>query len=291
MKTLKGIIIKGTGGFYYVEVADSVYECRARGILRKMRITPVVGDICQISVPENGVCMVESIEERKNLLVRPPLANLDRLFIIVSACDPAPNALLIDRMIASAEDKGIEPVLVFTKNDLADAEEYFSIYSKAGFTAIKIDYNTGEGIEQVRALLAGCVSGFAGNSGVGKSTLLNALEPTLNLQTGEISRKLGRGRHTTRTAELFSLCGGRIADTAGFSSFDDSFGDAVSTENLPYAFREFADYLGKCKFTSCAHVCEKGCAVLEAVRAGEIAQSRHESYCALYQEAKDRKDW
>lgn len=297
-KEYEGIIIKGIGGFYYVEVADTVYECRGRGSLRgkvkRERITPLAGDRCIITVHPDGLASLDKILERRNYLLRPPLANLDNLFIIVSVCDPQPNTLVIDRFIALAEHKGINPVIVLTKLDLADDGGLGDIYRNAGFTVIEADYSESgaEFADEIRNIMCGKISGFAGNTGVGKSTLLNAICPELQRETGEISKKLGRGRHTTRETELFSLSfGGKIADTPGFSSFDGEFAEYILKEDLPDTFREFADYAGDCKFTGCSHTCEKGCAVLAAVAEGEIAQSRHESYLALYNEVKDIKEW
>ncbi len=292
MNTFEGIIIKGIGGFYYVEVAETVYECKARGLFRKQNITPTVGDRCRIEVPDNGFASIAEILPRNNILVRPALANLDKLIIVVSACKPRPNYLIIDRLTSAAVDKGIKPIIAITKTDLASAEELSLVYEKACIDTVRIDYETGDGIERIRAELKGCVSGFAGNSGVGKSTLINAVEPELKLATGEISDKLGRGRHTTRSAELFNLSfGGKIADTPGFASFDGDFGEPIDKDNLQFCFPEFEPYIGKCKFTSCAHLCERGCEIVEAVNRGDIAKQRHESYCALYREAKERKEW
>lgn len=297
-KEYEGIIIKGIGGFYYVETADTLYECRGRGSLRGKgkgdRITPLAGDRCVITVHPDGLASLDKILERRNYLLRPPLANLDNLFIVVSVCDPQPNTLVIDRFIALAEHKGINPVIVLTKLDIADDGGLGEIYRNAGFTVIEADYSD-EGADfadEIRGIMRGKISGFAGNTGVGKSTLLNAICPELQRETGEISKKLGRGRHTTRETELFSLSfGGKIADTPGFSSFDGEFAEYILKEDLPDAFREFADYAADCRFTGCSHTCEKGCAVLAAVKEGEIAQSRHDSYVALYNEVKDIKEW
>ncbi len=292
MNTFEGIIIKGIGGFYYVEVAETVYECKARGVFRKQNITPTVGDRCRIEVPETGFASIAEIMPRKNILIRPTLSNLDKLIIVVSACKPRPNYLIVDRLASAALDKEIKPVIAITKGDLAPADELLEVYKKSGIDTVLIDYSTGEGIDRIREELKGCVSGFAGNSGVGKSTLINAVEPQLKLATGEISDKLGRGRHTTRSAELFSLSfGGKIADTPGFASFDGDFGEPIDKDNLQFCFPEFEPYIGKCKFTSCAHLCERGCEIVSAVERGEISSQRHESYCALYKEAKERKEW
>ena len=290
--TIDGIIMKGIGGFYYVEAAGSIYECRARGLLRKQGITPLAGDRCEILVGEGDMPMVWNIKPRKNSLVRPPIANIDKLLITVSSVSPEPNLLVIDRMTAAAEQASIEPVIILTKLDLKPCDEVREIYSSAGFKVIEVDYEKGTGIEEVKSEMIGCVCAFAGNSGAGKSTLLNAIEPNIAQQTAAISQKLGRGRHTTRTVELFRLSfGGTIADTPGFSSFDTELCKVIEKDILPDCFREFRDYIGQCRFTSCAHLCEKGCAVVEAVNAGRIAPSRHSSYCTMYEEAKKIKPW
>lgn len=288
-----GLLLKGIGGFYYVEAEDgTVYECKARGIFRKRKMSPYVGDRVRISVEEDGTGAIEAIEPRKNDLIRPPVANIDQLFIIAAAKDPAPSTLIIDKTIAAAENKGIEPILVVSKTDLEDAGWLLSIYQKAGIPTIAISSVTGEGVEQVRELLKGKISAFTGNSGVGKSTLLNCVYPRFSLETGEISQKLGRGRHTTRQVELLPLPdGGYVADTPGFSSIDIDRYELVRKEDLPHCFREFEPYLDDCRFSSCSHTCEKGCAVLEAVAEGKIAPSRHESYVTMYQEVKDIKEW
>lgn len=296
---LEGMIIKGIGGFYYVECGDKVYECRARGVLRgggarSARITPLAGDRCVISVHNDGLASLDSVLERRNFLMRPPLANLDNLFIVVSLCQPQPNTLIVDRFISLAEHKGIEPVVVITKLDLAEENGFGDIYRKAGLTVINADYSSRsrEFLDEIRVIMKNKISAFAGNTGAGKSTLLNALCPGLDRETGETSKKLGRGRHTTRETELFPLdFGGKIADTPGFSSFDGEFAEFVYKDELADTFREFADYVPNCKFTGCSHTCEKGCAVLEAVRSGEISKSRHDSYVALYNEVKDIKEW
>jgi ribosome biogenesis GTPase len=241
---------------------------------------------------EDGTGALEEILPRRNFLVRPPLANLDQLFIVSSLREPYPEPLIIDKTIAVAELEGIQPALVLTKTDLEDASSLKAIYDLAGVPCLVVSSVTGEGVDQVRKLLAGKVSAFTGNSGVGKSTLLNALFPQLELKTGEISQKLGRGRHTTREVELYKLeDGGYVADTPGFSTFEIERYRLTEKERLVYGFREFEPYLGQCQFTSCSHTCEKGCAILQAVEEGKIARSRHESYCAMYQEIKDVKQW
>lgn len=287
-----GKIIKGIGGFYYVESADIVYECKARGSFRKQKITPLVGDNVEFSVNENAENTIDAICPRKNELVRPPLANLDTLFIVSSVTDPKINTLIIDKLTAIAEHKNIEPVIVITKTDLDSSyTKYKEIYEKSGFTVIACNNITGEGCDAVKSMLKGKISAFTGNTGVGKSSLLNALFPHLELPTGETSKKLGRGRHTTRHCELFKVEGGYIADTPGFSSLDFERCEKILKDDLPYCFRDFRDYLGECKFNSCSHINDKGCAVVQAVKDGIICDSRHNSYISMYNDVKDIKEW
>jgi ribosome biogenesis GTPase len=288
----KGKIVKGIGGFYYVDADDVIYECKARGNFRNDNLTPLVGDNVEFSINENAENRIEKIFERKNSLVRPPLANIDILFIICSLVDPKINTLITDRLIAVAEYKNIEPVIVLTKTDLEpDYSEYVSIYENAGFKVITVNNEDFNGGEVFKDLISGKVCAFTGNTGVGKSTLLNNLFPSLELETGETSKKLGRGKHTTRHSELFKYDGGYVADTPGFSSLDIQRYDKIMKEDLPYCFREFREYLGNCRFNSCTHVNDKGCAVCEALDEGKISKSRHSSYVAMFNEVKDIKEW
>ncbi len=289
-----GILVKAIAGFYYVEAGGRIYSCKARGIFRKQGCEPLVGDTVRITAETEGELdgRVEEILSRRNRLVRPPLANVTRLFIVSAYSNPAPNSLVIDKLIAIAENKGIEPLLIFNKNDQGDFSDWEEIYKAAGFEVFSVSCLTGDGIEAVRAALGEGISVFSGNSGVGKSSLLNRLFDGLALATGEVSEKLGRGRHTTRHVELFRMeNGGYVADTPGFASLDLEKSEVVCKEDLPFAFREFAPYLGRCRFTSCAHVGEKGCAVADAVGRGEIPASRYESYRRMYEEVKDIKEW
>lgn len=274
----EGIIEKSNSGFYYVKCGDNVIECKARGIFRKEHISPLVGDRVRAS-KQGSRGMVEEILPRKNCLIRPPVANLDTLFIVVSTTQPEPNFLVIDRLCAIAQVKGIEPVILISKNDLCDGGNICETYKKAGFTSFFASGITGEGVDEMKTLIRNHVGAFTGNSGVGKSSLLNMIDPRLSLNTGEISKKLGRGRHTTRTVELFETCGGYIADTPGFSALETGKYEPILKDDLQYAFREFEPYIGKCRFTGCSHTKETGCAVLEAVENGEIPLSRHKSYC------------
>ena len=291
MEQHTGIICKITGGFYYVEAAESVYECKARGVFRKRGTSPLVGDIVDITVPNDGYCSIDRIHERRNFLVRPALANLDNLMIISSVREPDVNLYLVDKMTAAAVSKDITPIVVFTKSDLASVDSYVDIYRRVNIPAYAFSCMDNRGLDEIKAELKGKVTAFCGNSGVGKSTLLNALFPELELQTGEISEKLGRGRHTTRTVELFKKHGGYIADTPGFSTVDIERFELIRKDELKFAFPEFEDYFGTCQFNSCNHVCEKGCKVLDAVSDGVIPQSRHDSYVRMYNEVKDIKEW
>ncbi len=288
-----GRIIKGIGGFYYVETAEAVYECKARGAFRQKKITPLVGDLVSITVNENAENTIDEIKERKNYLVRPPLANIDRLFVVSSICDPSINTFVIDRIIAIAEYKEIEPIIVITKIDLDGSyNKYYDIYSKAGFKVVLCDNKSGKGAEEVKSLLKDKISAFTGNTGVGKSSLLNAVDSRLSIETGQTSKKLGRGKHTTRHCELYKINGGYVADTPGFSSVDFERCERILKEELPYCFREFQPYLSKCKFqNNCSHINDKGCAVVNAVNEGAVSSERHNSYAALYNEVKDIKEW
>lgn len=283
----EGIIVKSIGGLYFTESSDNVYECKARGVFRNKGIAPCVGDR---AVFEDGV--ITEILPRKNHLIRPPLSNLDQLIFVVSVAEPSPNMLLLDKFIAVAEYQNIEPVIVITKTDIEDCSRIVSIYEKTGISIYTIDYNSDNPAEKIRVLLKDKISAFTGNSGVGKSTLLNEVCGDFNIPTGEISKKLGRGKHTTRHAELYKLpWGGYIADTPGFSTFETNKYNIIRKEDLADCFREFRQYECDCRFRDCSHTTEKGCRIIEAVENGEIPQSRHESYCSMYDEAKQIREW
>lgn len=289
---IDGIIIKGIGGFYYVEAADGIiYECKARGVFRKEKITPLAGDKVEISVDENNKNSIDKIYKRRNMFKRPPIANVDKLVIVSSVCDPRPNLLIIDRLSAVAVYKNVEPIIVFTKNDLQSADEYIEIYKNAGFKTFAVSNETGEGIGEIKAVIENGVCVFTGNSGVGKSSLINRMYPDFALETGEISKKLGRGRHTTRHVELLKINNGYIADTPGFSSLDFETNDLIKKDELAFCFPDFSDYIDSCKFSTCAHVNDKGCRLIEAVNNGDVMRSRHESYVTMYNEVKDIKAW
>ena len=289
---LNGIIIKGIGGFYYVEAAGEIYECKARGAFRKKRITPLAGDNVTITVREGRENTIDEINDRKNFLLRPPVANIDTLIVVSSVKEPVPSLLVIDKMTAIAVDKGIKPCVVFSKSDLGDTTPYEEVYKKAGIPVASVCCKTGEGIDDVRGMIGEGITVFTGNTGVGKSSLLNCIDERFSLATGEISDKLGRGRHTTREVTLYHIGDGLVADTPGFSSLDiEQSSDVILKENLPFCFPEFEEYLGKCKFTSCSHTVEKGCVILDALNDGLIDKNRHESYVSMYNDVKDLKDW
>ena len=291
MENLNGLIIKAISGFYYVEAADTLYECKARGVFRKKGISPSVGDRVIITVMNDNKASLDDVLPRKNYLIRPPLANLDQLFIVSSVAEPSANTVIIDKITAVAVSKGIEPVVIFTKSDLADCSELLDIYKKAGIKALQYSIKDRMGSDEIISLLENKISAFTGNTGVGKSSLLNSLFPNLNIETGEISRKLGRGRHTTRHSELYKVGGGYVADTPGFSTVDIERYEIIRRDELAYCFPEFEPYINNCKFTSCSHTCERGCAVIGAVNNGEIPVSRHNSYKFMYDEVKSIPDW
>ena len=288
----EGLIRKALSGFYYVDDGQRVVSCRARGKHRRAKLTPLVGDRVRFTPLEDGSGALDEILPRKNAFCRPAVANIDLLVVVASQAVPVTDPFLIDRVAAIARSRGCETLICINKCDLEPGEELARIYEQAGFPTLRVSAETGEGVDALRRFLAGKVCAFTGNSGVGKSSLLNALEAEFDLPTGQVSEKLGRGRHTTRHVELFRLsCGALAADTPGFSSFDTDQMELARKEELQYAFREFGPYLGTCRFPDCAHVKEKGCAVLAAVQAGEISQTRHRSYVRLYQQADAIPDW
>ena len=289
---MKAIVIRSLGGSYTVEAPEGVYECSARGIFRKKGISPVCGDDVEISFEKDGSAVIDKIYERRSFIIRPPLANLDVLVLVSSTVDPRPNTLIIDKFTAIAQFKGIRPVIVFTKIDKTEAGSLKDIYRSVGFDVYEIDNTTGEGCKSLADALQGKLCAFTGNTGVGKSSLLNNIFPGIDLATGETSKKLGRGRHTTRHVELYKLPkGGYVADTPGFSSFDTNRYDIIFKDKLAGCFPEFSGFEGKCRFPDCAHIKEKGCAVIEAVESGEIPRSRFESYKAMYEDAAKLKEW
>lgn len=289
---IKGRIQKALSGFYYVNTGDTILRCRARGKFRKEGISPLVGDRVEVQDLGGGEGYVESIEPRRNAFDRPAVANIDQLVIIAAEAVPRTDPYLIDRVASIAALKGCKVVIVLNKCDLDSADSLYEIYRSSGFPTVRVSAETGEGIPELKELSSGKLSAFTGNSGVGKSSILNAMDPQFHLQVGEISEALGRGRHTTRHVELYHLaCGADMVDSPGFSSFDTEELNLELKHRLPETFPEFAPYLDSCRFVGCSHTKEKGCAVLQAVRDGQIQKSRHDSYLRLWEELKPLKDW
>ena len=286
-----GRILRSLSGFYDVQTGGGIISCRARGSLRRTGDTPLTGDMVEITV-ERGKGMVEKILPRKNSFIRPAVANIEALVVFAANVNPVTEPFLIDRVAAIAGDQEVPVILVVNKCDLDPAEDLVSVYTKAGFRCVRASAETGEGVEELRGLLRGKLTAFTGNSGVGKSSMLNCLCPELALPTGEVSEKLGRGRHTTRHVELYRLDEDTyVADTPGFSSFDTDMMDVILKENLQYAFPDFGPFVGKCQFHDCSHRREPGCAVTEAVKGGLIGRSRYDSYLRLYEKASQIKEW
>lgn len=286
-----GIILKGVGSFYYVETDEGVFECRARGIFRKDGQTPLPGDKVLISLHTDSENTIDEIFPRTNSFTRPPIANLDLLVLVVSVCEPKPNYQIIDKILATAQYKDVETRLVITKADKKDHNSIYNLYNKVGISTIVASGITCEGIESLRESINGKVCAFVGNSGVGKSTLINAIDNSLNLETARISQKLGRGKHTTRYIELYKFEKGFIADTPGFASIDLVAGEEFLKEDLHFCFIEFLPHLGKCKFADCSHINTSGCAIIEQLEKGNITESRYESYLSMYDELKDKYAW
>ena len=290
-KRTTGRILRSLSGFYDVQTPDGMVTCRGRGSLRKTHQTPLTGDMVEITV-EKGKGMVEKILPRRNCFVRPAVANVDTLVVFAANVNPVTEPFLIDRVAAIAGDQGVEVILCVNKCDLDPAVDLIRIYRHAGFTVIPASAETGEGVEELRARLQGKLTAFTGNTGVGKSSMLNRLCPELGLATGEVSEKLGRGRHTTRHVELYKLDeNSYVADTPGFSSFDTDQMDVILKENLQYAFPDFGPYVGNCQFHDCSHRSEPGCAVRKALENGEVEPTRYDSYLKLYEKASQIKLW
>lgn len=288
----RGRIEKALSGFYYVNTGGETLQCRARGKFRREGLSPLVGDWVQVRELGNGEGFVETVEARRNQFARPAAANIDQLVILASAAIPVTEPYLIDRIASIAALKGCQVLLCLNKCDLDSADELYDIYSRSAIPVLRVSAVTGQGLDALREAIRGKLSAFTGNSGVGKSSVLNALLPSLALPVGEVSKALGRGRHTTRHVELFSLGEDTyIIDTPGFSSFDTAEMDLALKQRLPDTFPEFAPYVSDCRFTGCTHTKEKGCRVLQAVKDGLIPASRHRSYVRLYDELKDVKEW
>ena len=290
-KRTTGRILRSLSGFYDVQTPEGLITCRGRGSLRKAHQTPLTGDVVEITV-EKGKGMVEKILPRRNCFVRPAVANVDALVVFAANVNPVTEPFLIDRVAAIAGDQGVEVILCVNKCDLDPALDLLRIYRNAGFTVIQASAETGQGVGELKNLLQGKLTAFTGNTGVGKSSMLNRLCPELALPTGEVSEKLGRGRHTTRHVELYKLdVDTYVADTPGFSSFDTDQMDVILKENLQYAFPDFGPYVGACQFHDCSHRQEPGCAVRAALAEGKVEPTRYDSYLKLYEKASQIKLW
>ena len=288
---MTGRILRSLSGFYDVQTQSGIINCRGRGSLRKTHQTPLTGDMVEITV-EKGKGMVEKILPRRNCFVRPAVANVDALVVFAANVNPVTEPFLIDRVAAIAGDQEVEVILCVNKCDLDPAIDLVRIYRNAGFTVIQASAETGQGVEELRTLLQGKLTAFTGNTGVGKSSMLNQLAPELKLATGEVSEKLGRGRHTTRHVELYRLDEETyVADTPGFSSFDTDQMDVILKENLQYSFPDFGPYVGNCQFHDCSHRKEPGCGVRAALEAGKVEPTRYDSYLKLYEKASQIKLW
>ncbi len=285
---IENIIIRAVGGFYYIKSEDEIIECKAKGKFRNLSLSPLVGDI--VSFDKNEKIITE-IHKRKNQFLRPAFANLDLLVLVLSTTQPNVNYLVADKLCAICQNKGAQVVIVITKTDLKEDNQVKAIYEKAGYTVLVIDDENSKNIDALKEIMKDKLVAFAGNSGVGKTTLLNRIFNNLDLKTNEISKKLGRGKHTTRHVEIYLQNSLMIADTPGFSSLELDGENFISAADLKDAFIEFEKYKGECKFADCRHISEKGCRVLKAVEDEDIAKTRHESYVALFERQKLIKDW
>jgi len=295
MAVQEGIIYSAMSGFYFVKTAEetvgeATIRCTARGRFRLDKVTPLVGDRVLLKSAESGKGIITDILPRVNFFIRPPIANIEIMVIFASAAIPVTDTFLLDKMIAIAINNSCKPVVCINKKDINTADDLYSIYKDTGLDVLRTSAITGEGIDKLISIIKGTVCAFTGNSGVGKSSILNAIDPDFDILVGEISKKLGRGRHTTRHVELYSLaCGAMVADTPGFSAFDTGY--IAPKEEIQYLFTEFEPYIGSCRFDDCAHINEPGCLVLEALNENKLHKSRHDSYRLLYENARDYKEW
>lgn len=282
-----GTIMKGIGGFYYVKASDKLYECKARGVFRKEKITPMIGDNVKIETDGDKGSIVE-IMPRSSSLIRPPVANVDTLVLVAASKNPEPSLFLLDKMLVNAEIAGIEPIICINKSDLQRRDDLVHIYSLAGYKVISVSAKKHDGIGELTEILKNKTSAFAGLSGVGKSSLLSIILSD-NLETGDISEKISRGKHTTRHVELFSLAtGGFVLDTPGFSSLEI---ENIQARDLWKYFSEMSDSENNCRFRGCSHINEPSCYVKELVADGKMAQSRYDSYVQIYNKLKTIKEW
>jgi len=285
----KNLIIKGIGGFYYVKTADSVVESKAKGIFGKEGITPLAGDYVDIGIT-NGDYFIDRIHDRKNFFIRPPAANIDQIFMVVSTIHPLPNRLVLDKLLAIGEQKQIDITILLTKTDLKKDDSFFETYTNVGYEVIDARKDFSSAKERILILMQGKVSLFVGNSGTGKTTLLNDLFG-MQLKTNETSLKLGRGKHTTRAVELYDIGSGYVADSPGFSAVDIERAEYIPKEELQHLFIDIAPYVQDCQFRGCSHTSEPGCAVIDATGRGLIEQTRYDSYLTLYKKAEELNPW
>ena len=289
---IEGIIIKALSGFYYVQTAEGIVACKARGKFRLDGTSPLVGDRVFLVQDRDGSGRIDTVEERKNFFIRPAVANIDTLVFIAANVNPVTDPFLIDRVAVIAHEAGCELIICVNKVDLDQGDELFEIFTAAGYRVIRTSAETGEGAEELRAAMRGKVCAFTGNSGVGKSSILNVLLPEAAIPTDAVSEHLGRGKHTTRHVELYPLGEDTfVADTPGFASFEISMMQTITKEQLQYDFPEFAPYIGKCRFADCAHLKEPDCAVRRALEEGQIGASRYASYVRLYELTAKQKPW
>lgn len=289
-----GVIVKALSGFYYVRTVpgDALLECKARGKFRLDGTSPLVGDRVKCSLDSNGKGRIDHVEPRRNWFIRPAVANIDTLVFVAANTNPVTDPFLIDRVSVIAAEAECELLICVNKTDIDAGNSLYDIFTAAGFSVIRTSAVSGEGMDELREHLRGRISAFTGNSGVGKSSILNALIPGANIRTAEVSKSLGRGKHTTRHVELYELeSGSFIADTPGFASFEVEMMCTIPKERLQYDFPEFDEFIGSCRFNDCAHLKEPGCAVTQAVSEGRIGQSRYRSYTRLYEMCAQHKFW
>ena len=287
-----GVISKALSGFYYVSSDDGLLECKARGRFRLDGTSPLVGDRVQCSLDQHGKGRIDKVEPRRNWFIRPAVANIDAMVFVAANTNPVTDPFLVDRVSVIAADADCQLILCVNKADIDSGDELYDTYTAAGFTVVRTSAETGQGMEELRAAIDGKICAFTGNSGVGKSSILNKLLPGAAIPTGAVSEKLGRGKHTTRHVELYSLGGGTyVADTPGFASFDVEMMNPIPKEQLQYDFIDFAPYLGCCRFNDCAHLKEPGCAVTQALDQGKLMPSRYRSYVRLYELSAQHKSW